>query len=1599
MSDPAPGKVITFYSYKGGTGRSQALANVAWILASNWRRVLVIDWDLEAPGLHRYFAPFLFDESLAETDGLIEFVLEYAAKALECAGGDPGADGAWYKPLADISRFAVSVDYPFDGGGIIDLVPAGRQGPFYGERVRSFDWHNFYDRLGGGSFLEETRARFIGEYNYVLIDSRTGVSDISGICTAQMPDVLVACFTANNQSIDGTAAVAASARRQARPRAKPAVLLPVITRVDNSEKHKLERRRELARVEFDDLLPPEWGDEQREAYWGAAQVPYIPFYAYEEVLAPFDDQPGDAASMLTAMERLADTITGGDVKRLGVRPTKKECLEIQAKYARHKKLPPETREASAGEAVYDVYLSFRSRDRGLVRPIAERLRQVGVRFYFDEQDLQPGRNWQNDLQKALDASPACVVFVGEDLGVWQAQEVIGTVSQRLAASRGRFRVIPAILPGSSPARLPEFLRDIAPVDFNVDPDGAFDRLLNGIRGVAPSPVPSADTCPYKGLEPFDFKDARLFFGREDLVKQMLESLRLALAQRGASRLFGIIGASGSGKSSLARAGLLEALRRGEVEGSAQWPQVVLRPGPDPLESLVVALAQIPDFGQNSARLSELLKAMLTDKEALHLALRVALSGTASSPSDRRAVILIDQAEEAFTVCRDKARRDAFLSNLLHAAWVESGATVVVFTARDDSDMSDYPVFPTGSPDQPYFRAVPLGREELRRAIEKPAELVGLSVEPALVNLLLQDLYQQPGRLPLLQATLVRLWERREGRTLTVRAYEAIGGVKGVLFVLAEEAYGRLDPPGRQIFQDVLLSLASLGHLGRLSPGGFRSAGTRPDQVDAVVRGMVGGHLLITERDPIDSDPVVLPAHDALVRSWPRLIGWKEERDSALSARAERAEGVVTFGTTAVKPALAVYAVWHPRWGEGAALATQIYSRFARDVKDPLARGIGIPVYFRSDPTFPAVTAPTPIALDDARQTAVVVFVSSHMAVDEAWMAYLRVLIEEAQKSEKRHRVLPVAVSPAALRSDPVLSRRNFIRLYDFRDEMKIPRLLGILTGELGRLLLGAPGADRGEGGARLFLSHAKQDGMLLVEAITAHVSLLRQELNLDLVADDIRFGDQFHEWLEDRMKDAIYLALRTDSYASRQWCRSEVLAAKRNGVPMVVVDALERVEPRSFPYLGNVPTIRWTGTNAQEVVDLAVQEWLRLLHVRARLESLRETGRIPADARVLCRPPELLDHGAFGPSRSGGATDGPGAVVVYPDPPLGPEELGVLASLRPDVAFITPTGADRAAALAGRRVGLSLSEPEDLSRYGLGRLHLEDALVELVRQLLAQEASLAYGGDLSKAGITDLLVDVMRTQSSPDGRDRRRLANFLAWPIHLDLDLESRAALVDVADYHLIPPPNDLVTTLELDPTRAPSAASTDPLLSRYIQARCLTAMRQQMIESCDALLALGGRRTGYLGKYPGIVEEAYLALRAGKPLFLLGGFGGSALAVIEALQGRVPAGLEADRSASDPGEAPFVEVYNHWVSADPKLGEPIDYAGLYTFFASHGMTGLNNGLTAEENGRLFTTVYLDEAIFLVLTGLKRLFGRPQQGAEQSQYFQVQGFPIRGHNS
>src|SRR3984893_16563779 len=210
-----PGRIITFYSYKGGTGRSMALANFAWILAANGKKVLAIDWDLEAPGLHRYFRPFLIDPDLVETDGLIDACWAFAASALGHAPSQASPTSMPPSP-SEGSVFGIEdskrrLKWQFPNDGYIDFVGAGRQGATYSERVNTFDWQRFYE-LGGGSMVAAARTRLRTQYEWILIDSRTGVSDTAGICTMQMPDAVVACFTLNRQSIDGVAAVLRSIR-------------------------------------------------------------------------------------------------------------------------------------------------------------------------------------------------------------------------------------------------------------------------------------------------------------------------------------------------------------------------------------------------------------------------------------------------------------------------------------------------------------------------------------------------------------------------------------------------------------------------------------------------------------------------------------------------------------------------------------------------------------------------------------------------------------------------------------------------------------------------------------------------------------------------------------------------------------------------------------------------------------------------------------------------------------------------------------------------------------------------------------------------------------------------------------------------------------------------------------------------------------------------------------------------------------------------------------------------------------------------------------------------------------------------------------------
>ena len=310
-SPPTGGRIITFYSYKGGTGRSMALANVAWILASNGNRVLAVDWDLEAPGLHRYFHPFLPDRELSSTPGLMDMLWSYSAAMMDTSRGD---SEQWREASADVLDHAVSLRWAFPRGGVVDLLPAGQQDRSYATRVMSFDWENFYDRLHGGSFIEEMKRSMRRHYDYILVDSRTGLNDTSGICTVQMPDTLVVCFTLNNQSIAGSLAVADSVRRQRDP--SDLRILPVPMRVEDGESKRLEAARSYVRSGFRRLLSG-LSAEERDRYWGDVEIPYKIFYAYEEILATVGDRAHQEGSLLAAYERLTSHVTDGRVRAVG----------------------------------------------------------------------------------------------------------------------------------------------------------------------------------------------------------------------------------------------------------------------------------------------------------------------------------------------------------------------------------------------------------------------------------------------------------------------------------------------------------------------------------------------------------------------------------------------------------------------------------------------------------------------------------------------------------------------------------------------------------------------------------------------------------------------------------------------------------------------------------------------------------------------------------------------------------------------------------------------------------------------------------------------------------------------------------------------------------------------------------------------------------------------------------------------------------------------------------------------------------------------------------------------------------------------------------
>lgn len=407
------------------------------------------------------------------------------------------------------------------------------------------------------------------------------------------------------------------------------------------------------------------------------------------------------------------------------------------------------------------------------------------------------------------------------------------------------------------------------------------RLGDGIAGtVISGPVDN----PYLGLRAFDEGDASAFFGRERLVAELVA--RMGAGARG-DGLLAVVGPSGSGKSSVVRAGLVPALRRGAIEGATEWFVTTMTPGARPYEALEAALLRVAVNPPAS-----LLEQLRSDKRGLIRGSRRIL------PTENGvALVIIDQFEELFTLCTDDIERAAFLDALAVAVTEADSPLRVVLTLR--ADFYDQPLRHPGFAElikQQTVVVTPLAADELEQAITEPARAVGATFEPGLVAEIVADVAQEPGALPLMQHALRELFDARISGMMLRGTYEELGGLAGALGRRAEELYAALDEPGQTQTRRIFGRLVSLGDGSEDTRRRVRRSELGDDgAVTSVLDAFGRARLVSFDRDPATREPTAEVAHEALIREWPRLQTWLEEdRDGlrvqrAITEAAERWE--------------------------------------------------------------------------------------------------------------------------------------------------------------------------------------------------------------------------------------------------------------------------------------------------------------------------------------------------------------------------------------------------------------------------------------------------------------------------------------------------------------------------------------------------------------------------------------------------------------------------------------------------------------------------------------------------------------------------------------
>lgn len=429
------GTVVTFYSYKGGVGRTLALANIGALLTRWGFKVLCVDWDLEAPGLHLYFERWVHSDSTSgqtkPRPGLTELIHDYV----------DGRQPKW-------TDFLTEVRFP-NAGQPMKLMTAGRLDQSYVQRMQGLDWKELYEKHELGNFLEKLRSEWKEAFDFVLIDSRTGITDIGGICTVQLPDLMVLLFTANLQSLRGSLDVVNRAQqtRKSLPfdRAK-LLVLPVATRFEMRVEYELAQQwLKTFATELREIYS-EWAhkDVTAEELLNHTRVPYIPFWSFGEKLPVIENGTDDPEDIGFSLETLAALVVQkfsySDVlirNRDSFVNAVQKSSELNGVVA-HK--------AKSGQGV-KLFISYSFKDKPLLDELLIHLspmKKEGLIDIWADIKISSGASWADAISARIEEADIFLALVSPDFlaSQWVEQEII-RARQRFES--GEARVIPILV--------------------------------------------------------------------------------------------------------------------------------------------------------------------------------------------------------------------------------------------------------------------------------------------------------------------------------------------------------------------------------------------------------------------------------------------------------------------------------------------------------------------------------------------------------------------------------------------------------------------------------------------------------------------------------------------------------------------------------------------------------------------------------------------------------------------------------------------------------------------------------------------------------------------------------------------------------------------------------------------------------------------------------------------------------------------------------------------------------------------------------------------------------------------------------------------------